>query len=209
MMGVVAAQRGIGPTGWYLDGDELLVDAFVTDVKAAIVAGQPLCLAGTAFAFVELLDELAGRNVAYALPAGSRIMETGGFKGRTRTVAREELYAQLTARFGVPETAIVAEYGMTELTSQYYDDVTQRDTVRVKRGPPWLRTRVLGADGKDVAGDIVGSLVHVDLCNRSSCVAVATQDLGALTRDGLVLLGREQGAELRGCSLDAELLRAR
>jgi len=32
---------------------------------------------------------------------------------------------------------------------------------------------------------------------------------GALTPDGLVLLGRERGAELRGCSLDAEDLAAR
>jgi hypothetical protein len=48
----------------------------------------------------------------------------------------------------------------------------------------------------------------VDLANRSSCVAVQTEDLGVETEDsGIILIGREQGAELRGCSLDAEALR--
>jgi len=37
---------------------------------------------------------------------------------------------------------------------------------------------------------------------------VQTEDLGAAVGDGIVLIGREQGAELRGCSLDAETLRA-
>jgi hypothetical protein len=55
--------------------------------------------------------------------------------------------------------------------------------------------------------------VHVDLANRASCIAVATEDLGVRFGDAsgngaaIVLIGRERGAELRGCSLDAERLR--
>jgi hypothetical protein len=95
---------------------------------------------------------------------------------------------------------------MTELTSQYYD-ATFGD-VRTKHAPPWLRPRVVGPDGRTLPIGIVGALVHVDLANRSSCVAVQTEDLGIATEDGgIILIGREQGAELRGCSLDAETLR--
>ena len=47
-------------------------------------------------------------------------METGGFKGRSRELNREDLYAQILERFGIEQNAIVSEYGMTELTSQYY-----------------------------------------------------------------------------------------
>jgi hypothetical protein len=47
-------------------------------------------------------------------------------------------------------------------------------------------------------------LRHVDLSNRSSVVAVETEDLAYATGEGFVLLGREASAELRGCSLDAE-----
>ena len=50
--------------------------------------------------------------------------------------------------------------------------------------------------------------MHVDLANRSSCVAIATEYLGIEVDGGIVLIGREQDAALRGCSLDAEELSA-
>jgi hypothetical protein len=208
MMRKVAQEYGDGSEAWYLDGDDLHAGAFVRDCEAASKAGVPVCIAGTAFAFVALLDDLKRRGVAsLPLPAGSRIMETGGFKGRTRIVHRAALYAELASAFSIPQHRIIAEYGMTELTSQYYD--TTFDSARIKTAPPWLRPRVVGPDGKTLPRGVVGGLVHVDLGNRSSCVAIQTEDLGIATEDGgIVLIGREQGAELRGCSLDAEQLRA-
>ena len=78
-------------------GDELLFDSFCGDVQAAIEQGQPVCLAATAFALVNLLDGFDEARLRFALPPGSRVMETGGFKGRTRVVDRDELSA--SARF--------------------------------------------------------------------------------------------------------------
>jgi hypothetical protein len=213
MMARVSELRGDGRTGWYLRGDELLADAFLADIEDAVRNRQPACIASTAFALVHLLDVMRERDVEYALPSGSRIMETGGFKGRSRIVGREQLYHELCRRFGCTQDAIVAEYGMTELTSQYYDVLRQAqdDTSEIpyKTSPPWLRPRVIGPDGKTLPNGTVGALVHVDLANRSSCVAIQTEDLGVQFDEGLVFVGREQGASLRGCSLDAEALRAR
>lgn len=215
MMRKVAGVLGDGHDTWYLDGDVLHVDRLLDDIRNACKEDAAVCIAGTAFAFVNLLDELKARGIqSLPLPSGSRVMETGGFKGRTRVVKRSELYAELAALFSLPEHRIIAEYGMTELTSQYYDNlvmvsVSNHDSVRVKSAPPWLRPRVVSADGKTLPLGIVGALVHVDLGNRSSCVAIQTEDLGVATPDdGIILIGREQGAELRGCSLDAEQLRA-
>ncbi|HEY6326912.1 MAG TPA: hypothetical protein VIW73_10425, partial [Candidatus Cybelea sp.] len=95
-------------------------------------------------------------------------------------------------------------YGMTELTSQYYDGAATRQKI----GPPWLRARVVGPDRKTLPAGGVGALLHVDLANRSSCVAVQTEDLGVQRDGGFVLLGREQDALPRGCSLDAEQLQS-
>ena len=133
-------------------------------------------------------------------------METGGFKGRTRVITRDDLYARSSALLGIPADTIVAEYGMTELTSQYYD---VNAATRAKSGPPWLRARVVGPDRRTLPNGKTGSLLHVDLANRSSCIAVQTDDLGVREDDGFVLLGREREAEPRGCSLDAEELRER
>jgi Acyl-protein synthetase, LuxE len=211
MMRTVARERGDGATGWYLHGDELDTAAFVRNAERASADGVPVCVATTAFALVALLDALRERRAALALPPGSRIMETGGFKGRTRVVERAELYAQASALLGVPTDAIVAEYGMTELSSQYYDAFGSRARIepRVKVAPPWLRAIVVDGEGRPLPHGVVGAIRHVDLANRGSVIAVETEDLGALVEDGLVLLGRDQGAELRGCSLDAETLLAR
>lgn len=208
MMSRVSAERGDGSTGWYVRGGSLFIEAFFFDLRVAIAQSRPVCIASTAFALVEAIDAMRERNLRFALPPGSRIMETGGFKGRSRTVSREELYTSLCESFACSADAIVAEYGMTELTSQYYDAATPPGAraVRFKAGPPWLRARVTGADGATLPPGTVGALVHVDLANRSSCVAVQTEDLGAQYDAGFVLIGRDAGAALRGCSLDAEEL---
>jgi hypothetical protein len=214
MMANVSASRGDGQTGWYLRGEDLLFEALQLDLAAAIADAKPVCIATTAFAMVHVLDEMARRNLAFQLPQGSRIMETGGFKGRAKIVERSALYARTSAAFGIAENAIVAEYGMTELSSQYYDDRFVKGgagpvEARRKLAPPTLRTRVVGPNGKTLPNGTVGALLHVDLANRSSCVAILTEDLGVMFDDGLVLIGREAGATLRGCSLDAETLKPR
>jgi Acyl-protein synthetase, LuxE len=211
MMDVVARERGDGNTGWYLHGDELDVDGFLRNAQRAIDEGAAVCVATTAFALVALLDALGERGIPLALPAGSRVMETGGFKGRSRIVERAALYREASARLGIPIEAIVAEYGMTELTSQYYDAPSSRAVIepRLKIAPPWLRPIVVDGEGRPLPPGIVGAIRHVDLANRGSVIAIETEDLGAIVDGGLILLGREQGAELRGCSLDAETLLAR
>lgn len=200
MMARVAKMRGNGQTGWYLRNDEMLIDAFEGSLHASIADGQAVCIVATAFALVHLLDVMEARAVTVRLPHGSRVVETGGFKGRTRVVDRDELYAGISNRFGIGLDAIVSEYGMTELTSQYYASAPAREHI----APPWLRARVVGPERRTLRNGEVGSLLHVDLANRSSCIAIQTEDIGRQGDAGLVLVGRDPDASLRGCSLDAE-----
>jgi hypothetical protein len=210
MMRRVGEAFGEGPPRFYLRDDDVEAEAFERDLRLALNDGRAVCIAGTAFAFVALLDELERTGAVLACAPGSRIMETGGFKGRTRDVSREALYGRLAARLAIQQERIVAEYGMTELTSQYYDTVASRGApLRVKAGPPWLRAVVVGPDGREAAPGTTGMLRHVDLANRSSVVAVQTEDRGYAVPGGFVLLGRDASAPLRGCSLDHEDLVAR
>jgi hypothetical protein len=205
MMATVARERGDCREGWYLSDEGLDVVRLTVDVARAHADGIAVCVATTAFALVALLDELDAAGRTLPLPAGSRVMETGGFKGRTRIVGRKELYARAAAAFGIDEAAIVAEYGMTELSSQYYDSPASRwSAKRVKTPVPWLRPIVVDVTGRPLPDGVVGAIRHVDCANRSSAVAIDTEDLGAIMPGGLLLLGREEGAALRGCSLDAE-----
>jgi len=208
MMGHVSVLRGDGGAAYFVDDDAIDADGLGRALDAAIAQRQAVCIAGIAFAFAALLDALTGTGRTFEAPPGSRIMETGGFKGRARAVERDVLYAGLETALGIPKSAIVAEYGMTELLSQYYDSPESRITgLRIKAGPPWLRALVVDAEGREAAPGDVGFLRHVDLGNRSSVVAIDTEDRGYWRDGGFVLLGRDEDAPLRGCSLDAEDLR--
>ena len=214
MLGHIAGERA-RDVRWYLHAEGLDVEGALADLAAAAHERIPVCIATTAFALMHLLEACAQRSVRLQLAPGSRVMETGGFKGRSRVVERETLYHQTCAALGLPLRAIVAEYGMTELTSQYYDSFASRDReLRVKAGPSWLRAYAVDLHGKPCEAGTIGRLVHVDLANRSSLIAVATDDLGYVVTsphpdERFVLLGRPSDAPLRGCSLDAEALEAR
>src|SRR5208282_2583110 len=59
---------------WTLD-----FDAVLAALNSSLVTRHPSLLLGTAFSFVHLLDYLAEHNLRLQLPAGSRVMETGGY----------------------------------------------------------------------------------------------------------------------------------
>jgi acyl-protein synthetase LuxE len=191
---------------------QFLVDAKGWDPDAAIAtlgaAREPVLLAGTAFAFVHLLDRLSERHQSLALPAGTRVMETGGFKGRSRELTRDELHGAIEFKLGVPRARIVNQYGMCELGSQFYEASLRTGVASdVKRVPPWVRTRVVDpVTQKDTERGENGVLAHVDLANVGSVLALLTSDQGELTADGFRVFGRLRGAEARGCSLAADAL---
>jgi acyl-CoA synthetase (AMP-forming)/AMP-acid ligase II len=172
-----------------------------------------VALLGTSFAFVHALDRLGARR--FALPPGSRIMQTGGFKGRSRELSPLAMRAALSQSFGVPDAMIVAEYGMTELSSQLYETTlraavtSERDCVRRLWAPPWLRVSVVDPERLTPLPDGQEGLVRIDdAANLDSVCAIQTADLGVLEAGELTLRGRAEGAVLRGCSITAdELLR--
>jgi len=186
--------------------------ALTDALRAAASGSEPVLLLGTAFSFVHLIDRLDDGGVRVVLPPGSRAMETGGFKGRSREVPRDELYRGISDRTGVPAVRIVNEYGMTELLSQFYEPILRRPgSPRRHVSPPWMRTRILDPDTLEpVAPGEPGLLQHFDLANVGSVSAVLTDDVGKAVDDGFVVLGRAPGSEPRGCSLAMEdLLDAR
>jgi acyl-CoA synthetase (AMP-forming)/AMP-acid ligase II len=192
--GTPGSRSVVGPAG-------MDVDAVVQALESAQRTGTPLALLGASFSLVHLLDALAARGLRYALPAGSRILDTGGFKGQSRELAPEAFYAQLAATFGVPRALCINMYGMTELSSQCYD-AGNAVLPAPKSGPHWLRTRVLDPlTGRELPTGQPGLLAHTDLANFNSACTILTEDVGVATADGFVLLGRAEGAQARGCSL--------
>ena len=203
MFAVVLRELGDPASGWFVRAGDLDFDALLRALDAACAAATPIAVCGTAFAFVHALDALARRGQKLGLAPGSRVLETGGFKGRSRVLTRDVLYGEIESRLGIPAARIVNQYGMTELGSQFYDSVLlDPDGPRRKLAPPWTRIRIVDP----LRGDLQpegreGAIVVQDLANTGSVFAVQTADLGVARGDGFEVIGRDPGAEERGCSI--------
>ena len=199
MMGVVRDGFGTAESQFYIQEGRIEADRLASDLNAL---REPVALLGTSFSFVHLIDFLQAQTHSLSLPEGSRLMDTGGFKGRSREIPREQLYARYEKYLGLRPENCINEYGMAEMTSQFYDGIVGRKGPRVYIAPPQVRSRLLHPETlRPVEKGEVGLLAHYDLANIDSAMAILTEDLGRETEEGFILLGRAPGSALKGCSI--------
>jgi hypothetical protein len=192
--GSADSRHYVGPGG-------LDVAGVCAALERAVVTGEPIAVLGASYSFVHVMDTLAAQGRRFALPAGSRILDTGGYKGQSRALEPAAFYAGLERAFGVPAAHCINMYGMTELSSQFYDS-GNATLPSVKSGPHWIRTRVLEPlGGQELPAGQRGLLAHCDLANFNSATTILTEDVGVAVDGGFLLLGRAEGAEAKGCSL--------
>jgi hypothetical protein len=190
---------GTDASGYYIEDGVLDVGALDERVAKLMVTGtRKVLVLGTSLAYAHLLDALG--DARFRLPDGARVMQTGGFKGRERTIDATKLTRDLARAFCIEPRAIVSEYGMTELSSQFWNLGTGTYVE-----PPWAR--VIPVDPETLApvpdGDVGVARIE-DLLNVDSAFAVVTADRVKRVAGGFELLGRAPGAPPRGCSIATE-----
>ena len=181
-------KTGLPGSGFYLYDYPKLIHQIEINEKN----GTPGILLGVTFALKELAEQYIGPPLKH-----TRIMETGGMKGRGPELTRTELHEHWCRQFGVTE--IHSEYGMTELMSQAYSKGNGRFLC-----PPWMKIMIrdISDPGNWLPPGKTGMICVVDLANVQSCCFIATQDLGKLHDDGsFEVLGRHDQSEARGCNL--------
>jgi len=194
-------------TASFADGSTIAIDAFADFLRGAERSGRPCCLMTTTGVLIGVLDDFRRRDLRFRLPHGSRIMDTGGFKGAPRHVSRNGLLRECWNALAVPGYFCVNEYGMAELSSQLYDNVIANRCrgqlcARFKIGPHWTRTLIVDPDSlQPLRHGKRGLLCHFDLANAGTALAVLTEDVGVAVENGFEIIGRAAGAEPRGCSL--------
>ena len=208
MFETLRRELGLPGSGFFGGADAAGAWTLASDELEAAIRGAtgPVMLLGTAFSYVNWLDALEADGRELNLPPGSRVLETGGYKGRSRALPKPELHQLIGEKFGVSKEQIVCEYGMSELSSQAYDarldDDGRGSASRSFQFPPWARVRVVSPETGREVGEGEAGLVRVfDLANLWSVSAVQTEDLAVRRRDGFELIGRAAAAETRGCSL--------
>jgi phenylacetate-coenzyme A ligase PaaK-like adenylate-forming protein len=184
-------QSPAGESGFFLKG----LDELRFRLETLEANGVPTVILGVTFALLDWAESLPK-----PMPLKhSIIMETGGMKGRRVEPSRAEVHQTLQHAFGLDR--IHSEYGMTELLSQAYSQGEGRF-----RCPPSMRVipRDLEAPRLQAPLESRCGINIVDLANADSCAFIATEDAGRVFADGsFEVLGRLEGAELRGCSLMA------
>ena len=217
MIDCIRARWGTKQSDCYVDADGLQVERLQKALMRCTAADEPVLLLGTAFAWVAFLDTCGDAGWNLRLPRGSRLFETGGYKGRARTLTRSQLLQCIEHCLGIPASHVVSEYGMTELGSQYYT-ISLRATLRQQLVPTeptwsfpfWLRPRLLHPEETLPRSlqnsQSLGLLLHHDLANLGSVSHVMTADLGIPRGASFVLAGRAPVADLRGCGVSQESL---
>ena len=177
----------LGGCGFYIDQYENLE----AEIMKCEESGTPTVLIGVSFALLEFCEAFDGRLNS------TRVIETGGMKGRREEMTRSQLHKVLKDGLGVEQ--VYSEYGMTELLSQgwtkgereFYCAPTLRVQIR-EIGDPFSYCPV----------GVRGAVNCTDLANVDSCAFIATDDAGVVYADGsFEIIGRLDGSEVRGCNL--------
>ena len=180
-----------------LMNDHSALNAALTNWAIAPSA-RPMMMFGVTWAILDWINGLAGqKDWIDSIPWHQiTLLETGGMKGRGVEPIRSEVHARI--RQALPDIRLASEYGMTEMMSQGY----AKDGIH-HGFPCWVRPIVRESRDPRSQGllDRSGRLDVVDLGNVHSCAFLATGDVAQMTNQGLVILGRQDHAGVRGCSL--------
>ncbi len=188
------------------------------DTKAAIdflegIEAQrlPVCIIGTTAASAKLFESIEVDRRTLRLPAGSRLMDTGGAKGQLIPLTPVEVVGRAHTCLGIEPALVINEYGMTEMCSQLYDatpfnsDFAGDGRYRVKLAPPWLHPTIFDpVTLRPVAEGQVGLIGFFDLANVGSISALITEDFGFVHDGAVAILGRAAAGGARGCALSID-----
>lgn len=182
---------------YYFKNGELDCEQLVMDLQRDEKENRSIVLLGTAFSWVNFFDYLEEKGIKLKLSSECRLMETGGLKGKTRSVTRQALYGMFETHLGLSLNHCYSEYGMTELSSQSYS----KPNSHCFMSPPWMPVQIINPEtGKEVGVGETGLVQFFDLANLTAVSAIITSDLAIKHSDSFELIGRAPKAILRGCS---------
>ncbi|MFC1482909.1 hypothetical protein ACFL56_01495 [Candidatus Margulisiibacteriota bacterium] len=175
---------------------------------------QPIMLLTTSLSLAFFMEYLHEKNYKLKLSYLSRIMDTGGYKGISLSIAQKDLHGLVYKQLGISRDFIVNEYGMCEMNSQFYDGRLRKKLKHSSQGislfkniPHWVHTEVINPQGIPLGTDQKGTLVHYDLANLDTVYSIRTNDIGIKKNNGFKIVGRHTAEAPKGCSLISEVIK--
>ncbi len=204
--GLERFRREFGASGsrFLISFTGLDLKGFVADLREAERSGEPLAILGATHGLDYFMDACLKAGVGFRLPAGSRIMDSGGFMGRYVAAPPEQVFLNCERVFGVSRNYCVNALWICESSTVYFDALLA-DTVAGEAGerrkipPPW--TRVLIVDPltfRRVKPGETGLIRLFDLSNRGMAAVVQTDKMGYETGDGFEIIGKLDRSDPQG-----------
>ncbi len=160
-------------------------------LRESETSGIPVALIGATAAYVYFFQSCRRKKITFKLPAGSRICDGGGYRGRFGVVTRDDYYSMVEEILGIPNSHCVNVLGEAETATNLFDDSLRRHfkglqpRKRTRPVPPWSRVLAMDIDNlKPLPDGEVGLLAHWDLANVPTVLAVITDNLGYTTDNG-------------------------
>ncbi|QXE90567.1 acyl-protein synthetase [Geomonas subterranea] len=160
-------------------------------LRESEASGVPVALIGATAAYVYFFQACRRKKITFKLPAGSRVCDGGGYRGRFGVVTRDDYYNMVDEILGVPRHFCVNVLGEAETATNLFDDALRRhikglpEKKLARPVPPWSRVLAMNIDDLSPLPDgEVGLLAHWDLANVPTVLAVITDNLGYTTDNG-------------------------
>lgn len=167
------------------------VNSLIKALRESEATGVPVALIGATSAFVYFFQACRKKKMFFRLPAGSRICDGGGYRGKFGVLTRDDYYAMVQEIIGIPNSHCVNVLGEAETATNLFDDSLRRcvkglqPKLRSRPVPPWSRVLAMSIDDlKPLPDGEVGLLAHWDLANVPTVLAVITDNLGYTTDNG-------------------------
>ena len=174
------------------------INELLKALRESEASGVPVALIGATSAYVYFFQACRRKKMKFCLPAGSRICDGGGYRGRFGKITRDDYYAMVQEALGIPGSHCVNVLGEAETATNLFDDSLRRyakglhPRLRTRPVPPWCKVRAMSIDDLSPLPDgEIGLLAHWDLANVPTVLAVITDNLGYTTDNG-------QGCEMVG-----------
>jgi hypothetical protein len=192
----IKQQSGTDDSGFLISFRGLDLKRLISALRHAEKTGQPLAMLGATWGFDYFLDSCKREGIRFRLPAGSRIVDSGGYVGRYVKCTKEEFFGKCTEVLGIKEDYCINALWLCESSTVYFDNVLSNSLAgirleRYKEIPPWSRTIVVDPlDFRRLPKGKVGLLRHCDLSNRAMAIVVQTDKMGYETENGFEVAGK-------------------
>jgi hypothetical protein len=181
---------GTDDSRFLLEKTGLDIPTLVEALRTAENTGVCVAMIGSTSAFVYFLRACKRQHLTFRLPAGSRLADGGGYRGRFGEMTRDNYYALVEEVLGVPASSCVNTLGMAESATNYFDNTLREamlghpDATRCKRAPAWTRVRAVDVETLEpLPHGAVGLLQHFDLANLPTVIGVQSDNLGYTVDD--------------------------